>query len=286
MPPVATCAVALVSAQVEIAADIGFTEGPLWINGRLLVTSVSRGLVYEVARDGKSTDVFVETGGGPNGIAADADGNVWVAQNGGVIIPSKSSRPASSGLQRFSADGGEVEDVVTGCNAPNDLVVGPDGRVWFTDPFGPHDERTGDVRAYDPEGGELETLLSELEYPNGIAFNAGGDALFVAETRTARILRYAWDGGALGDAEVFATLRVGRPDGMAFDDSGRLYVAGADADTVLVYEADGQEVEAIEFGGLTLPTNVAFIQDALIVTAGKGGRVMSVPGIAQGLALI
>ena len=33
---------------VTLAAGIGFTEGPLWTSdGRLLVTSMSRGLIYQ-----------------------------------------------------------------------------------------------------------------------------------------------------------------------------------------------------------------------------------------------
>lgn len=268
----------------EIASGIGFTEGPLWADGRLLVTSVSRGLVYEVSLDGNAPAVYCETGGGPNGLAADAEGAVWVAQNGGATVASRSARPARAGLQRIS--GGAAEDVVTaGCNAPNDLVQGPDGRIWFTDPFGPADPRDGQVRAYDIASGTVTTMLDEIEYPNGIAFDQGGDHLYVAETRTSQILRCAWNGSRLGPGEVFARLRVGRPDGMAFDVTGRLYVAAAGSDQVLVFDQNGHEVEAIEFGGLTMPTNVAFIGDTLVVTAGKGGRVIALTGVAEGLVL-
>jgi len=72
---------------------------------------------------------------------------------------------------------------------------------------------------------------------------------------------------------------------MAFDAAGRLYVAAAGSDHVLVFDQDGQEVEAIEFGGLSMPTNLAFIGDTLVVTAGKGGRVIAIAGVAEGLAL-
>jgi gluconolactonase len=266
------------SAPRLLAADIGFTEGPLWTGGRLLVTSLSRGLVYEVSLDG-GAEVHAEPGGGPNGLAADADGTVWVAQNGGATTPSKSPRAVTAGLQTLGADG--VEDVLTaGCDAPNDLLVGSDGRIWFTDPHGPFDDKPGSVRAYDPRTGELETLLDGLEYPNGLAFDA--DELFVAETRTQRVLRYAFDGAALTPLGEFAALRDGRPDGMAFDGDGNLYVAATSADAVLVYDRDGRERDAIRFAGPTMPTNVAFAGDVLVVTAGKGGRVFAVEGVAAG----
>jgi gluconolactonase len=259
-----------------LAADIGFTEGPLWTaDGRLLVTSLSRGLIYEISLDGGARE-WAEPGGGPNGLALDAEGTVWVAQNGGATRPSKSARPVRPGLQ--TVRDGVVDDVLTaGCDAPNDLALGPDGRIWFTDPHGPFDERPGTVRAYDPRTGALETLLEGLEYPNGLAF--AGDELLVAETRTGRVLRFALDGAPLGE---LATLREGRPDGMALDAAGNLYVAATSADAVLVYDGEGREREPIRFDGPTMPTNVAFAGDVLVVTAGKGGRVFAVEGVAAG----
>jgi gluconolactonase len=270
----------------ELAGGIGFTEGPLWTtDGRLLVTSVSRGLIYEVDLHG-GAEVVAETGGGPNGLACDADGTVWIAQNGGATGVSKSTRPAAPGLQRL---GDGVEDVLTeGCDAPNDLTLAPDGRIWFTDPPSPFDDRPGRVCAYDPRTGELSVLLDGLQYPNGLAFGPDG-AFYLAETRTTRILRYAWDGSALGPAEEFAVLREGRPDGIAFDADGNLYVAATSADAVLVFDAAGAEREPIAFDGPSMPTNVAFAGpalDVLVVTLGKGGRVLAVDGVATGLSVL
>jgi gluconolactonase len=258
-----------------LAEGIGFTEGPLWIDGRLLVTSVSRGLIYEVSLDG-GAEVVAETGGGPNGLAADADGRVWVAQNAGATGVSKSQRAVAPGLQRLG-DGG-VEDVLTeGCDAPNDLVEGPDGRIWFTDPHGPFDDKPGTVRAYDPRTGALETVLDGLEYPNGLVF--AGDDLLLAETRTRRILRSALDGTP---PRELAPLPDGRPDGMALGADGNLYVAATSADAVFAFDLDGRERGVVQFDGPTMPTNVAFAGELLVVTAGKGGRVLAVEGVTSG----
>jgi gluconolactonase len=279
----------LVSAPRLLAAAIGFTEGPIWTaDSRLVVTSVSRGLIYEVALDGSAATVLTETGGGPNGLCVDAAGTIWVAQNAGATGVSKSERPVSAGLQTVSGEG-DVADVLTeGCDAPNDLVEGPDGRIWFTDPPSPFDDRPGRVCAYDPQSGALEALLEGLEYPNGLAFGLGGDALYVAETRTARILRYDWDGEALGPVSVCATLSAGRPDGIAFDADGNLFVAATDSDSVAMFDGSGTEQPPIAFDGPTMPTNVAFAGpglDVLVVTAGRGGRVFAVDGAGVGLAL-
>lgn len=274
------------SAPSLLAADIGFTEGPVWTpDGRLLVTSVSRGLVYEVALDGTGATVQAEPGGGPNGLTTDDAGTVWIAQNGGSTTRSRSSRPVAPGLQMLT--GNTVEDVLTSaCDAPNDLVIGPDGRIWFTDPGGPFDEAPGRVCAYDAASGAVTVLLEGLEYPNGLAFGAQRDQLFVAETRTARILCYDWDGAVLGPVRVFARLERGRPDGIAFDRAGNLFVAATSADEVAIFDADGRAREPLAFDGPTMPTNVAFAGpdlDVLVVTAGKGGRVFAVHGVSDGL---
>lgn len=257
-----------------IASNIGFTEGPIWtMSGRLFVTSMSRGLVYELDLDGGVVGQ-IETGGGPNGLAEDDTGAIWVAQNGGTIVPSKSGRTVAPGLQRIVD--GTVEDVVTtGLFAPNDLVQGPDGRIWFTDPG----DRPGRVHAFDPGSGRVEELAGGIDYPNGLAFDAAGEILYVAETRTGHLLHYRRDGSSLQPLGVFATLPEGVPDGLAFDADGNLYAASPEADLIAVFGPDGSAREPVRLDGPTFPTNLCFAGpelDTLVVTAAKGGRVLAV----------
>jgi gluconolactonase len=278
------------AATRTLAAGIGFTEGPLWTaDGRLLVASVSRGLVYTVALDGAAPDVIAEPGGGPNGLAVTADGSVWIAQNGGSVTPSRSERPATAGLQRLQAETGVVADVLTaGTQAPNDLVQGPDGRLWFTDPGRHPTSELGCVRAYDPSSGELTTLVDGLRFPNGLVLGPEPGDLLVAETIAARIERFTWDGLRLVSRGTFARLDAGMPDGMALDVEGRLFVAATTADEVAVFDRAGRALEPIAFGGPTFPTNLAFAGDdldVLVVTAAKGGRVLAVEGVGRGLPL-
>ena len=156
-----------------LAEGVGFTEGPLWTrDGRLLVAAMSRGLVLEVDLGGHGVVASIETGGGPNGLTEGPDGALWVAQNAGAVRPSRSPRPVAPGLQRI--DGRTVDDLpVPGALAPNDLTLGPDGRIWFTDPGLPGATTRGRICALDPASGQAAVLLGDLDFPNGLAFGPG-----------------------------------------------------------------------------------------------------------------
>jgi gluconolactonase len=270
----------------QFGVSLGFTEGPLWTStGRLLVTSVSRGLVCEIELGGGGLVSSVEVGGGPNGLAEDDAGRVWVAQNGGRTMPSRSDRQVRPGLQRI--ENGAVREVVGGgFEAPNDLTVGPDGRIWFTDP-GVRETGPGQVYAYDPVTGATTLAADGLEYPNGLAFGPDG-ALVVAETRTRRVLRYTLSNSELSFEGVFGALPDGGADGLAFTADGRLLAATPAADLITVFDADGRLQRPLRFDGPTFPTNLCFAGadlDVLVVTAAKGGRVLALQDVGQGLPL-
>ena len=134
--------------------------------------------------------MLAETGGGPNGAAPAADGGFVVTQNGGLDFsvfgffadapPPVPSIP--SGLQHVAADGAVTSLLAGMSHAPNDLVVGPDGTVYFTDPppWPVPDEPAGRVMAWAPTAG-LRTVVAGLHYPNGIALAADGEPPVVAE---------------------------------------------------------------------------------------------------------
>ncbi|MDD7939694.1 SMP-30/gluconolactonase/LRE family protein [Actinomycetospora lutea] len=259
-----------------LAEGIGFTEGPLWTDdGRLLVVAMSRGLVVEIDLEGGVVD-GTEVGGGPNGLAEGPDGMVWVAQNGGTMRPSRSPRPAGPGLQRLGQ--GEVHDVpVPGALAPNDLVTGPDGRLWFTDP-GLADD-VGRLCAHDPVDGTTSVLLDGLVFPNGLAFGPEGDVLHLADTAGGVVTRHRWTGERLVPDGPPAVLPAGGPDGLAVDADGRLHAAAPAADAVFVFAPDGRLEDEIDLGGPAFPTNLCFAGpglDVLVVTAARGGRVLVV----------
>jgi gluconolactonase len=265
-----------------IAQSIGFTEGPLWLSSsrELLVTSMSRGLLFRVPLVEGDAVVAAETGGGPNGLALGPGGVVCVAQNGNATIQSRSPRPVSAGIQLVR--GNDVEDaVVGGCGAPNDLVLGPDGLLWFTDPH-PSDPC---IRTYDVETGRVERMLDGIPFPNGLAFGLDADQLFVADSESGDILRYDRVGASLRGPSVHASVPGSGPDGIAFDRDGNLYVAAFEIDAVLVFDGVGRHTATLSTGERSRPTNLCFAGDdlsTLVVTVASGGRVLVLDGVFPG----
>jgi gluconolactonase len=281
-----------------IASGLGFTEGPLWTSdGRLLVVGMSRGVVHEIDAITRRTRVVAEPGGSPSGLAEDALGNIWIAQRGqlsgsrgGQAVPGIQRQPGR--VAAAIEESCPVENVVgRGFDAPNDLVIGPDGKLWFTDPSGDAfsgPSLPGRVWVYDPAGGDVHVVAEGLHYPNGLAFDANRNALYVAETSEARVMRFPLLGGTLGEPEVFIKLPSGRPDGIAFDRDDNLYVAATSADAVLVFDSSGEHIDGIAFDRGSMPTNVCFGSHemrTLFVTIPKGGCVFAVERAIPGALL-
>ena len=271
-----------------VGSELGFTEGPVWTSdGRLLVTSISRGCIYEIGAGGAR--VAAQTGGGPNGLTEGEGGVLYVAQNGGIYgTGERSPVPAVPGIQRVV--GGEVTYIAEGLDAPNDLCFGPDGRLYFTDPRGPATgENTKPGRLYAMEIGGTPQLLAEgPAFINGLAFGPDPSELYVAETFRQRVLLYRLQGGAVSEPQEFCRTEAGLPDGLCFDEQGRLYVAATLAYEVQVFDGDGRRVGSFPCGEGSLPTNCCFGGPqgrTLFVTDSAGKRVLAFDLDVTGLPL-
>ena len=275
-----------------VATGCGFTEGPVWTGSDLVFVSVNRGVLYRTALDGAGSCVQVELGGGPNGAAVDGDGRIWIAQNGGRVLETKSFE-APAGVQVVSAHSVTSLDVSqprgTSFSAPNDCAFGPDGRLYITDPRGRLHSADGTgpagrIWAVDVTDGATEMIAGELPHPNGLAFIADGSELWVSDTKTNEIVAYSRTNDGGWDSRVVDIVPWGAPDGVAFDVSGNLWVAATSADGIAVRTREGTWT-LVELGH-SFPTNVAFAgeqRDKVVATVARGGRVLisaaEVPGI-------
>jgi gluconolactonase len=271
-----------------VATGVDFCEGPVWTqDGRLTFTSIDHGRLYEVTPE--RLGLRAETGGGPNGLTEGRGGILYVAQNGGSLRPEAARSPAAEpGIQRV--EGERVTYLARGLDAPNDLCLGPDDRLYFTDPRGlttSGERQPGRIYAL-AEGGEPELLAEGPAYTNGIAFGPDPAELYVAETLRQRVLLYRVLDGGLGEPVEFCRTEPGFPDGMCFDRDGKLYVAATLAHEVQVFDRQGARIESLPCGEESMPTNCCFGGSegkTLFVTESRGGRVLAFDLAAPGLPL-
>ncbi len=276
-------------------------EGPVWCpprpgaddgDGTVVFTSVAGGVLSRVWPGTGRVEPVADTAGGANGATPAADGGFVVTQNGGIDFtvfgdlfdpPPPAPRLVPSGLQHVTP-GGAVSYLTSGITQmPNDLCVGGDGTVFFTDPAGwpPPETRAGRVLALAPDG-EVRVVVDGLWSPNGILFDVDGVTLIVVENgrglgadapvgHGAGFLRVRPD----GTREPFADGRIG--DGGALDVDGRIYMAGG-GHLVTVYEPDGTPVEELRLSDAPVPaTNCCFggpdLRTLFVTDAGSPGRV-------------
>ena len=263
-----------------------WAEGPAWDRQRgcLYFTDVPANRAYRW-RPGEAVEVWLDPSGipaseaagfrepGANGLWMRADGSLLACVHGSrsveVLDPDTLSRtPLVSEFegQRF--------------NSPNDLVEASDGSIYFTDPpYGLEGLDASPLKEMSVNGvyrrrpdGQVERLVSDMSFPNGIALSPDERRLYVAQSDPGapviRRLDLDADGAIIGDQHLFDATGLdgpGLPDGMAIDDQGHIFATGPGG--VLILAPDGTLLGRILTGRGT--ANCAFGEDGrtLFMTA-------------------
>jgi gluconolactonase len=241
------------NAKLEtVATGFGFTEGPMWDEaGFLYVSDETLNKIFRVDASGKKEEVIA---------LGDPDGNTFDRQH--RLIDCASVLRAiiavtPEGKYKVLANRFEGKKF----NSPNDVVVGPDGALYFTDPT--LDLVAGEkqeipfqgVYRLDDKGGDkgddqpyVRLLTKDLTQPNGLAFSPDGKHFYVddSEQRNIRIYDVASD-GALTNGRIFGEEPGGKhegvPDGIKVDKSGNLFVTGPKG--IWVWDAKGNHLGTI-----------------------------------------
>src|ERR1700729_28625 len=92
-------------------------------------------------------------------------------------------------------------------NSPNDVVLGPDGAIYFTDPISdlPKDQKQEipfkGVYRIAPDH-HVQLLTKDLDEPNGLAFSPDGKKFYVADSARRNIRVYDFKDGKLSNGRI------------------------------------------------------------------------------------
>ena len=258
----------------RLATGYLWAEGCAW-NGssRYLVWSdIPNNRQLRFLDEDGHVSVFRSPAGNSNGNTFDFEGRQLSCEHGNRRVV----RYEHSGKSTVLADKWNGKPL----NAPNDIVVHPDGGIWFTDPgYGTMMNYEGNkgtleikeaVYRIDAKTAKMDLVSDEAEKPNGICFSPDYKKLYVADTGKARDIR-VWDvveGKSLRNHRQFTSMAMpkqsivirdgassrniggnGGSDGIRCDIDGNVWSAagwvGDGYDGVHILSPEGQRIGMI-----------------------------------------
>ena len=236
-----------------VGSGFAFTEGPIWHpRDQFLLFSDIPGNARRRFDGTAVTDEAPPSNMG-NGMTYDAGMNLLVCEH------------ATSSVARYVGGASGKREVLAShfegkeLNSPNDIVVGKDGSIYFSDPtygrmpvFGVEREAELDFRGVyriAPDGGlELLVEKSMFTQPNGLCFSPDEKLLYVNDTEQANIRVFDIDNGKVKNMRVFALgisdpAKPGAPDGMKCDAKGNIWVTAPAG--LWVYSPEGKLIGKI-----------------------------------------
>lgn len=227
----------LVGGELQkLATGFLFTEGPIWNHAEdCLFFSDMPGDVRRRWSEKDGISEVMRPANKCNGMTYDADGNLIVCEHSTSTLVLEDAK----GGRRTLASHYKGKEL----NSPNDVVVGDDGSIYFSDPpfgrvpvFGVERDRELDFQGVfriPPGGGEPQLEAEDFETPNGLCFSPDGLQLYINDSTRALIRGFdvAAD-GSIKNGRVFfdhigsGDVEEGFPDGMKCDELGNVYVTG------------------------------------------------------------
>jgi gluconolactonase len=275
-----------------------WTEGPVWFgDGRyLLFSDIPNNRMLKWCEIEQSVTTFRTNSSNSNGNTRDRQGRLLTCEHGSRAV----TRTEHDGTITILADSFEGKRL----NAPNDVVVHPDGGVWFTDPgYGilwnyegskADFELPTNVYRISPDLGELIVVAPDLEKPNGLCFSPDYTRLYISDTGVTHKMDHprvieSYDvvgSSALTNRQVFYDMGDAMSDGFRCDVDGNIWTSagwsGEGGDGVVVLTSSGEKIGMIHtpepvsnlcFGGVK--------RNRLFITAGQS--LYSIYTDAQGM---
>jgi gluconolactonase len=254
-----------------------WAEGPAWNGvGRYLVWSdIPNNVQMRWLEEDGHVSVFRNPAGNSNGNTFDWQGRQIACEHGNRRV----LRYESNGKTTVLADKWQGKAL----NAPNDVVVHPDGDIWFTDPgYGSLLDYEGNkadlllkeaVYRIDGKTGKMDMVTDEIFKPNGLCFSPDYKKLYIADTGATHNPKApknikVWDvadAKTLRNGRQFISMELpgkgaGLADGIRADVDGNIWVGagwvGPGYDGVHTFAPSGERI-----GMILLPeicSNVCF----------------------------
>jgi len=293
------------NAQIEVlAAGLGHLEGPVWVaDSSMLLFSdtqtqtlyrwtAARGLSKFLEKSGYTGRLPYSKEPGSNGLALDGRGNLLLCEHG------------DRRLARLPLAGQSGKMTVTDnfegrrYNSPNDVLLHPNGSLYFTDPpYGLPQQERDPQREIDVAGvyrldskGLVTREISELSRPNGLATTADGRTLYISESDSLKPRIWAYEvktNGKLEKGRVFFDMSSlprprykEQPDGLKVDRAGNVWATGFGG--ISVISPTGQLLGSIDTGEVV--ANCAWGDDGRTLYIASGTFLCRLKTNAQGVA--
>jgi len=258
-------------AKIEVISS-GYTwsEGPAWnyAENFLAFSDVPLNKVFKWI-EGAGASLWIEPSGytgaldntkvsGSNGLAFDAEGNMYFCESGdrriSMMKPGEGRITLADNYQgkRF--------------NSPNDIAIASNGVIYFTDPFYGMPKKWRETKRELPymgvfairKDGSVALVDDRLGRPNGIALSPDEKTLYAANSQQENPVVYSYPikkDGSFGKRSVFfdaskdPALANASPDGMKFDSQGNLWIGGIIG--VIVVNPTGNAIGLMKTGERT-----------------------------------
>ncbi|MGF1454361.1 MAG: SMP-30/gluconolactonase/LRE family protein [Alphaproteobacteria bacterium] len=268
--------------------DAFYPEGPLRVGTSVFYAEMQRDRVVEWTGTDTRT-LFFKRGCGPTAIAPYDDGYVVLCHIADRLV----TITARGAPRKYLSRDVDLEPFVN----PNDAGADDAGGVYFSASgiFSRSAPAEGALLYLDAEG-DIHRLASDLQYTNGIVFDAARKRVLVSEHLGNRILAFPVTGpGQVESPEVFVDLtRIGLgdlkafppqgPDGLELDAAGNVFAAHYGAGALLIFSSSGTLRERMAWSE-PLITSVTLSADEkyLFLTGSEAGDGRWSPGRVERL---